>query len=124
MAGLSEHRLVGVLYKLPSNYEHIMNMAVDVPAAVSEAFGLRGLVPVVGTADGTELTATLVPVGGGCHRLLLNAPVRNSIGKGAGDQVTIQIRLNPEDRTPADLQESLTGSGAWPPGRRSRLRDA
>ena len=52
MSEPGEHCFVGVLYKLPSNYAHIMNVALDVPVAVSEAFGLRGHVPVVGTADG------------------------------------------------------------------------
>jgi len=112
---LGEHRFVGVLYELPSNYAHIMNVALDVPASVSEAFGLRGHVPVVGTADGAELTATLVPVGGGRHRLFLNSAVRGAIGKGAGDPVEIRIRLDRSDRTPetpSDLQEALAGDGA------------
>lgn len=29
-----EHRFTGVLYELPSNYSHIMNVALDVPATV------------------------------------------------------------------------------------------
>ena len=83
MSGVGEQRFVGVLYELPSNYSHIMNVALDVPAQVSDAFGMRGHVPVVGTADGAELTATLVPVGGGRHRLFLNRSVRDAIGKRA-----------------------------------------
>lgn len=114
-----EHRFVGVLYELPSNYSHIMNVALDVPAQVSDAFGVRGHVPVVGTADGVELTATLVPVGGGRHRLFLNGAVRGAIGKGAGDPVEIRVRLDQSDRmpeTPSDLQEALAeaeASAAW-----------
>ena len=106
---------MGVLYELPSNYSHIMNVALDVPAVVSDAFGVRGHVPVVGTADGAELTATLVPVGGGRHRLFLNGAVRGAIGKGAGDSVEIRIRLDRSDRTPetpADLREALAENGA------------
>lgn len=87
MAESSEQRFIGVLYELPSNYAHIMNVALDVPGSVSDAFGLRGYVPVVGTADGVELIATLVPVGGGRHRLFLNSATRQAIGKGAGDSV-------------------------------------
>ena len=112
---LHEHRFVGELYELPTNYPHIMNVALDVPAAVSDAFGVRGHVPVVGTADGAELTATLVPVGGGRHRLFLNAAVRRAIGKGAGDPVEIRIRLDRRDRTPQtppELQEALAEGGA------------
>ena len=130
MSESGEQRFVGVLYELPSNYDHIMNVALDVPAEVSDAFGLRGHVPVVGTADGIELTATLVPVGGGCHRLFLNGAVRDAIGKGAGDAVEMRIRLDRSDRTPetpTDLQEALAGSGAsavWgalAPSRRKEL---
>ena len=116
MSGVGEQRFVGVLYEVPSNYAHIMNVALDVPASVSDAFGVRGHVPVVGTADGAELTATLVPVGGGRHRLFLNGAVRDAIGKGAGDSVEIRIRLDHSDRTPetpADLREALVEDGAF-----------
>ena len=115
MLGVGEQRFVGVLYELPSNYAHIMNVALDVPAAVADAFGVRGDVPVVGTADGAELTATLVPVGGGRHRLFLNRAVRDAVGKGAGDSVEIRIRLDRRDRTPEtppDLYEALAEDGA------------
>ena len=112
---MSEQRFVGVLYELPSNYAHIMNVALDVPAAVSDAFGVRGYLPVAGTADGVELTATLVPVGGGGHRLFLNRTVRDAVGKRAGDSVEIRIRLDRRDRTPEtppDLYEALAEGGA------------
>ena len=130
MAELGEHRFVGVLYELPSNYPHIMNVALDVPAAVSDAFGVRGHVPVVGTVDGTELTTTLVPVGGGRHRLFLNGAVRHAIGKGVGDAVEIRICLDHRDRTPetpTDLRDALAGDsalaawGALAPSRRKEL---
>ena len=116
MPGSGEQRFVGVLYELPSNYAHIMNVALDVPASVSEAFRVRGHVPVAGTADGAELTATLVPVGGGRHRLFLNGAVRTAIGKGAGDSVEIRVRLDRSDRTPEtppDLREALAEDGAF-----------
>lgn len=130
MSGMGEHCFVGVLYELPSNYAHIMNVALDVPGPVSDAFGLRGYVPVVGLADGVELIATLVPVGGGRHRLFLNSATRQAIGKGAGDSVEIRIRLDPSDRTPEtprDLHEALIEEGAaaaWEalsPSRRKEL---
>ena len=127
---MGEQRFVGVLYELPSNYAHIMNVALDVPAAVSEAFGLRGYVPVVGTVDGVELTATLLPVGDGRHRLFLNGAIRQAIGKGAGDSVEVRIRLDRRDRTPEtplELQGALAEEGAtaaWEaltPSRRKEL---
>ena len=113
--GTGEYQFVGVLYELPSNYAHIMNVAVDVPERMSDAFGLRGHVPVVGTADGADLVATLVPVGGGRHRLFLNGAVRDAIGKSAGDPVEIRIGLDRSDRTPetpADLQAALAEGSA------------
>ena len=130
MSGVGEQRFVGVLYEVPSNYAHIMNVALNVPAAVSEAFGVRGYVPVVGSADGVELATTLVPIGGGRHRLFLNNAVRGAIGKGAGDSVEIRIRLDRSDRTPetpADLREALAdgrAAAAWEalaPSRRKEL---
>ena len=130
MAEAGEQGFVGVLYEVASNYSHIMNVALDVPASVSDAFGVRGHVPVVGTADGVELIATLVPVGGGRHRLFLNGAIREAIGKGAGDSVEIRIRLDRSDRTPEtpmDLQEALAEGGAtagWEalaPSRRNEL---
>ncbi len=130
MSEAGEQGFVGVLYEVASNYSHIMNVALDVPAAVSDAFGVRGHVPVVGTADGVELIATLVPVGGGRHRLFLNGAIREAIGKGAGDSVEIRIRRDRSDRTPEtplDLQEALAEGGAtagWEalaPSRRKEL---
>lgn len=130
MSGSGEQRFVGVLYELPSNYAHIMNVALDVPASVSLAFGVRGHVSVVGTADDVELIATLVPVGGRRHRLFLNNAIRQAIGKGAGDPVEVRVRLDPSDRTPetpTDLQEVLAEEGAtaaWEalaPSRRKEL---
>lgn len=130
MIGKYEQRFVGVLYEVASNYAHIMNVALDVPASVSEAFGVRGHVPVVGTADGADLIATLVPMGGGRHRLFLNGAIRAAIGKRAGDAVEIRIRLDRSDRTPEmprDLEEALAAGGAtagWEalaPSRRKEL---
>ena len=130
MTGSGEQGFVGVLYEVASNYAHIMNVALDVPASVSDAFGVRGHVPVVGTADGTDLIATLVPVGGGRHRLFLNSAIREAIGKGVGDSVEIRVRLDRSDRTPEtprDLEEALAEGGAaaaWDalaPSRRKEL---
>ena len=130
MSESGEQGFVGVLYELASNYAHVMNVALDVPEAVSNTFGVRGHVPVVGTADDVELIATLVPVGGGRHRLFLNGAIRETIGKGAGDPVEIRIRLDRSDRTPEtpqDLREALAEGGAtagWAalaPSRRKEL---
>lgn len=85
------------------------------PRPFSQAFEMRGQVPGVGTADGVAFTATLVPVGGGRHRLFLRGAVRGAIGKGTGDPDEIRIRLDRSDRTPEtppELQETLAEGGA------------
>ena len=130
MADTGELGFEGELYELASNYPHIMNVAIDGPASVSRAFGRRSHVPVVGTADGVPLTATLVPVGGGRHRLFLNGQVRSAIGKGPGDRVEIHVRLDTSDRMPelpADLEEALQAHdalAAWKALRPSRRKDS
>lgn len=88
---------------------------MDVPASVSGALGRRSHVPVVGTADGVPLPATLVPVGEGRHRLFLNGQLRRAIGKGPGDRVEIRVHLDTSDRMPAlpaDLEEALQAHDA------------
>ena len=118
------------LYEIASNYAHIMNVAMDVPSAVSHGFGRRGYVPVIGTADDAPLQATLVPAGGGRHRLYLDGAVRSKIGKGPGDTVRISVRFDPSDRMPEvpdDLLAGLEAAGAlgqWEaltPSRRKEL---
>lgn len=106
----------GVLYEIPSNYAHINNVAMDVPEHVSKSFGIQGNIPVSGTADTAPIISTLVPTGGGRHRLFLNADVRAAIGKGPGDQVHITVVFDPKDRTPelpGDLESALRDNDAW-----------
>ncbi len=130
MADPGELGFDGELYELASNYPHIINVAMDVPASVSGAFGRRSHVPVVGTADGVPLTATLVPVGEGRHRLFLNRQVRRAIGKGPGDRVEIRVRLDTSDRMPempADLEKALQAHhalAAWEALRPSRRKES
>ena len=115
MAGAGKQSFEAVLYELPSNYAHISNVAMDVPKRVSEAFGQRGYVPIVGTVNGCTLAATLVPVGEGRHRLFLNGDIRTAIGKGSGDSVQVRVRFDPHDRTPEmppDLEMALRNSDA------------
>ncbi len=130
MVDTGELGFEGELYELASNYAHIMNVAMDVPASVSRAFGRRNYVPVVGTADDAPLTATLVPAGEGRHRLFLNGQVRSAIGKGPGDRVEIHVRLDTSDRMPelpADLEEALQAQdalAAWEALRPSRRKES
>jgi hypothetical protein len=104
---------------------------ISIPARVSRDIGRRGPVPVISTINGTtELRASLVPVGGGRHRLQLNARVRSEAGVELGDRVDVALRVdeNPlAEPTPPDLAWALRENGAFdaferfPVGRRSHI---
>jgi hypothetical protein len=87
-----------------------INFCVDVPARVSDAFAVRGHVPVKGKLCGKRFASTLVPRGSGRHRLFLNGEVRRAAGVGAGDRVTIELAKDTTSRDlpiPPDLEEAL-----------------
>ena len=59
-----------------------------------------------GTAAGCVFRTTLVPAGGGRHRLFLNTEVRRAAGVGVGDAVTVAVAPDRESREiemPADV---------------------
>jgi hypothetical protein len=89
---------------------------ISIPARVSRAIGRRGPVPIVATINGsTELQASLVPVGGGRHRLALNTRVRGEAAIAPGDRVKVDLRVDDNPRatpTPPDLAHALRENGA------------
>ncbi|HEY3818176.1 MAG TPA: YdeI/OmpD-associated family protein [Polyangiaceae bacterium] len=84
---------------------------VSIPAAVTKAIGRRGIVPVVATVNGVaEVHASMVPCGGGRHRLRLNALARDAAGAVLGGRVSMRMHVdeNPAaDPVPGDLARSL-----------------
>ena len=92
------------VYRVGANY------CVDVPARVSHALGSGTHVPVAGSADGHPFRSTMVPRGGGRHRLFLNGEVRAAAGAGAGDRVTVELAPDAAPREPPALPDDLAAA--------------
>jgi hypothetical protein len=87
-----------------------VNPYVDPPLRVSRAFKIRGYIPVKGKINGKPFTQTLVPIGGGKHRLFINGVMRTSANVDVGSRIVVTLRVNPkvrEEPMPAGLAAKL-----------------
>jgi hypothetical protein len=77
-----------------------INPYVDIPPEVSREFGKRGNVHIKGSLNELPVRGTLVPVGGGRHRLYINGDMRKKTGTAVGDEIALCLEF---DDRPRDL---------------------
>jgi hypothetical protein len=86
--------------------------ALEIPQPVTLAIGRRGPVPIVATLNRTvEIQASLVPMGGGRHRLQLIARTRGELEIEPGDNVRVALLVPekpPKVPLPPGLLRALT----------------
>jgi hypothetical protein len=95
---------------------------VSIPTDVSRAIGRRGIVPVVASVNGVvEVRASMVPCGGGRHRLRLNAATRDAADAKLGGRLSVHLRVDDSpvaDPVPGDLAHALREVDAFDAFRR------
>jgi hypothetical protein len=108
-----------------------INPYVGVPKQVSTFFGKRGNIPVHGILNGMAIRATLVPVGGGRHRLYVNGDMRKKANVKVGDRIQLALKLDTQLRTvpmpeefASALRQNKQAEAAFerlPPSRRKEI---
>jgi hypothetical protein len=86
---------------------------VEVPEDVVAALGGKGRIPVDATFDGVAYRGSIVSMGGEKILGVLKS-VRSTLGKSAGDEVTVAIHLDDAERSvtlPDDLAVVLASEG-------------
>jgi bifunctional DNA-binding transcriptional regulator/antitoxin component of YhaV-PrlF toxin-antitoxin module len=81
-----------------------------VPASVQRDAALRPRMRVVGTVDGAPFRSSLMPRGRGTVFIVIPQPLRERIGKSAGQTVEVALRPDPRPvvlRVPPDVTRAL-----------------
>ncbi|MFC6635182.1 YdeI/OmpD-associated family protein [Microbulbifer taiwanensis] len=85
-----------------------INPCVDLPLSVSQAFDMRGYIPVRGLINRESFHINLVPIGEGRHRLFLNSDIRRRAGVDVGSRIQVHLEI---DQSPK--QEPVPGAFAY-----------
>ena len=72
------------------------NVGIVVPEAVVLGFDRGKRVPVIVTIDGGYTYRTTIGVMGGRYLISFNAETRKHTGRGAGDEVEVEVVADPE----------------------------
>jgi hypothetical protein len=72
------------------------NVGIVVPEEVVLAFDRGKRAPVVVTIDGGYTYKTTIGVMGGRYLVSFNAETRKNTGRGAGDEVEVELVVDPE----------------------------
>lgn len=78
-----------------------VNAYVEIPAKASDAFGERGNIPVNVFIGSGRLRSTLVPVGGGRHRLYINEAMLRFTAATVGRPISVGLTRDRASRMPA-----------------------
>ncbi|WP_370288836.1 DUF1905 domain-containing protein [Nocardioides sp.] len=71
------------------------NVGIVVPEEIVLSFERGKRVPVVVTIDGDYTYTTTIGVMGGRYLVSFNAETRKRTGRGAGDEVEVQLEVDP-----------------------------
>jgi hypothetical protein len=89
---------------------------VTFPYSVEKEFGTRGSVPVKATFDGIDYSGSLMNCGDGRHTLGMLKAIREQIGKGPGDTVSVVVWKDDAVRTvavPPEFEKLLKREKLW-----------
>ncbi len=81
------------------------------PIPITERFGARGQIPVVGTINGIPFRGMLMPWCDGTHFITVDQALREAAGVKTGDHVLVECEIDDKPRTveiPVELAEAFS----------------
>jgi hypothetical protein len=111
-------RFLATIYKIwlmrhidvPREIADALRKQMATPAAKPSTGKESKYIPVVATVGGKSTRTTIVPAGGGRHRMQINTAQRKAAKVDWGDAVTVELRIDLASRAvpvPADLRAAL-----------------